>query len=89
MNQEKAKFTWHYYVMALGALMAMLSATLGSFSGIVIGLAIAIISLPRLPFQGLTRFVFYILFIILYVLAFPDADVVREMMSHPANQPIE
>ncbi len=89
MNQEKAKFTWHYYVMAAGALLAMLAATLGSLGGIVSGLAIAVISHPRLPFQGLTRFVFYVLFAILYILAFPDADVVREMMTHPANQPME
>lgn len=84
MNEEKAKFTWHYYVMAFGALLAMLAATLGSVGGIVSGLAIAVISHPRIPFQGLTRFVFYILFFILYVFAFPDADVVREMMATPA-----
>ena len=83
MNEEKAKFTWHYYVMAFGALLAMLAATLGAVGGIVSGLAIAIISHPRLPFQGLTRFVFYVLFMVLYVLAFPDPDVVREMMSQP------
>ena len=83
MSEEKAKFTWHYYVMAFGALIAMLAATLGAIGGIVSGLAIAIISHPRLPFQGLTRFVFYVLFMVLYVLAFPDPDVVREMMSQP------
>lgn len=84
MNEEKAKFTWHYYFMAFGALLAMLAATLGALGGIVSGLAIAIISHPRLPFQGLTRFVFYVLFFILYVFAFPDPDVVREMMATPA-----
>jgi hypothetical protein len=85
MNEQKAKFTWHYYVMAAGALLAMLAATLGSTGGIVSGLAIAVISTPKLPFQGLTRFVFYILFLILYVFAFPDPEVVREMMSQPGK----
>lgn len=85
MNEQKAKFTWHYYVMALGALLAMLAATLGSAGGIVSGLAIAVISHPRIPFQGLSRFIFYILFAILYVFAFPDADVVREMMTQPGQ----
>jgi len=82
MNQQKAKFTWHYYVMAFGALLAMLAATLGTLGGIVSGLAIAILSHPKIQFQGVARFVFYILFMILYILAFPDAEVVREMMTN-------
>jgi hypothetical protein len=81
MNEEKAKFTWHYYVMAFGALLAMLAATLGATGGIVSGLAIAVLSHPKIPFQGVARFVFYILFMILYVFAFPDPEVVREMMK--------
>ena len=81
MNQEKAKFTWHYYMMAAGALLAMLAATLGAIGGIAAGVAVAIISLPKLQFQGLTRIVFYILFIVIYVFAFPDPSVVREMMA--------
>jgi len=85
MSEIKPKFTWHYYVMAVGALLAMLAATVGSLGGIVSGLAIAVISTPKLPFQGLTRFVFYILFFILYVFAFPDPDVVREMMNQPVQ----
>jgi len=88
MNEQKAKFTWHYYVMAFGALLAMLAATLGSLGGIVSGLAIAILSHPKIQFQGVGRFVFYILFMILYVFAFPDPDVVREMMSNSANQAV-
>jgi len=85
MNEEKAKFTWHYYVMAFGALLAMLAATLGSLGGIVSGLAIAILSLPRLQFKITTRFFFYLLFMILYVFAFPEPEVVREMMNQQAN----
>ncbi|MBO1924314.1 hypothetical protein [Thiomicrorhabdus sp. 6S3-12] len=81
MNQQKAKFTWHYYMMALGALLAMLAATLGAVGGIVSGLAIAVISHPRLQFQGLGRFVFYVLFLVIYIFAFPDPEVVREMMA--------
>jgi len=85
MNEQKAKFTWHYYVMAFGALLAMLAATLGTLGGIVSGLAIAILSHPKLQFQGVGRFVFYILFMILYVFAFPEPEVVREMMSNAQN----
>lgn len=82
MNDKKAKFTWHYYVMAFGVLLAMLAATLGTVGGVVSGLAIAVISHPKIQFQGVARFVFYIIFMILYVFAFPDADVVREMMTN-------
>jgi hypothetical protein len=81
MNTEKAKFTWHYYAMAAGALLAMLAATLGSTGGIVAGTAIAVLSHPRLRFQGLTRFMFYVVFMVIYVFAFPDPEVVREMMA--------
>ncbi|GAB6070047.1 hypothetical protein JCM30760_11440 [Thiomicrorhabdus hydrogeniphila] len=82
MNEQKAKFTWHYYVMAFGALLAMLAVTLGTMGGVVSGLAIAVISHPRIQLKGGGRFVFYVLFMILYVFAFPDADVVREMMNN-------
>ncbi|NPA72710.1 MAG: hypothetical protein GXO35_07760 [Gammaproteobacteria bacterium] len=81
MNDEKAKFTWHYYVMALGALGAMLAATLGASGGIVSGLALAIISHPRIPFKTLTRVFFMVLFMILYVFAFPEPEVVRALMA--------
>lgn len=84
MNEQKAKFTWHYYSMAIGALMAMLAATVGSVGGIVAGLAFAIVSHPRLPFQGIGRFVFLILFVILFVFAFPEPAVIREMMADKA-----
>ncbi|WP_019556370.1 hypothetical protein [Thiomicrorhabdus arctica] len=80
MNEQKAKFTWHYYVMALGALLAMLAATLGASGGIVSGLALVIISHPRIPLKTVTRIFFMITFVILYVFSFPDADVVRAMM---------
>ena len=81
MKEEKAKFTWHYYGMALGALMAMLAATLGSSGGIVSGIAFGVLCHPKMKLQGVGRFLFLIVFAILYVFAFPDADVVREMMS--------
>ena len=81
MKEEKAKFTWHYYGMAFGALMAMLAATLGSAGGIVSAIAFGVLCHPVIKFQGVGRFIFLILFAILYVFAFPDADVVREMMT--------
>lgn len=87
MNAQKAKFTWHYYVMAVGALLAMLAATLSTMGGVVSGLAIAIISHPKIPFKGVSRWVFLTLFAILYVFAFPDPEVIREMMTE-SNQPL-
>ncbi|MEA3406070.1 MAG: hypothetical protein U9R28_10090 [Pseudomonadota bacterium] len=81
MKAEKAKFTWHYYGMAFGALMAMLAGTVGSIGGIVSGIAFAILCHPVIKFQGVGRFVFLVLFAILYVFAFPEPDVVREMMA--------
>lgn len=81
MNAEKAKFTWHYYVMALGALMAMLAATLSAWGGVVSALAFTIVSHPVIRFGGAGRIVFMIVFAILYVFAFPDPSVVKSMMA--------
>jgi len=81
MNAQKAKFTWHYYIMASGALLAMLAGTLGSINGVVTGLALSLVSLPRLQLKTLTRLAFMAAFVGLYVYAFPDPDVVREKMA--------
>ncbi len=81
MKQQKAKFTWHYYGMAFGALMAMLAGTVGSIGGVVSALAFAVLCHPVIKFQGIGRFVFLILFAILYIFAFPEADVIRQMMT--------
>ncbi|MCF6345567.1 MAG: hypothetical protein L3J00_03755 [Thiomicrorhabdus sp.] len=81
MNEQKAKFTWHYYIMASGALLAMLAGTLGSINGVVTGLALSLVSLPRLQLKTLTRLAFMAAFVGLYVYAFPDPDVVREKMA--------
>ena len=83
MNQPRPKFTWHYYLMALGALLAMLAATLSAVGGIVAGLAIMVISHPKLQFQGLARWVFFVLFMLIYIVSFPDPEVIREMMAQP------
>lgn len=81
MNGQKAKFTWHYYVMASGALLAMLAGTLGSTNGVVTGLALSLVSLPRLQLKTLTRLAFMAAFVGLYAYTFPDPDVVREKMA--------
>ncbi|GEM_PF-1195557 len=81
MNEQKAKFTWHYYIMASGALLAMLAGTLGSVSGVITGLSLSLVSLPRLPLKTLTRLGFMVAFVVLYVFSFPDPDVVREKMA--------
>jgi len=46
VNTEKAKFTWHYYLMALGALMVMLAATLSAWSAVVVALAFSLLTHP-------------------------------------------
>lgn len=81
MNTEKAKFTWHYYGMAFGAFWALIAGTVGSAGGVVTGIAFAILCHPTLKFRGVGRFVFLILFSILYIFTFPDPEVIREMMS--------
>lgn len=81
MNPQKAKFSWHYYGMAFGALLAMLAATVGSIGGVVSALAFGLVCHPVLKFQGLTRLVFLVLFMLLYVFAFPEASVIRQMMA--------
>lgn len=80
-TKQKAKFTWHYYFMAFGALMAMLAATLSAWSGIVTALAFVIMSHPKVKLPGIGRFVMLIIFAVLYVFAFPDPSIVKEMMS--------
>jgi hypothetical protein len=48
---------------------------------VVSALGFSIISHPALPFKGLTRFIFLALFVVVYILGFPDASVVQEMMA--------
>lgn len=81
MSEQKAKFTWHYYAMALGILMAMLAATLSAWSAVASAVGFAIICLPAIAFKGVTRFIFLVLFAVFFIFAFPDASVVQEMMA--------
>ncbi|MGC9386711.1 MAG: hypothetical protein ACP5D0_07170 [Hydrogenovibrio sp.] len=86
MQTQKPKFSWHYYVMAFGALMALLAATLSAWGAVMSAVGFAVIAHPVLPFKGLTRFVFFVLFAVLFVLGFPDAAVVQEMMAKDVSQ---
>ncbi len=79
-SKQKTKFTWHYYLMAFGALMAMLAATLSAWSGIITALAFIIMSHPLVKLPGIGRFIMLLIFSILYVFSFPDPAVVQEMM---------
>ncbi len=81
MNKQKAKFTWHYYSMAAGALLAMLAGSLSALNGVITGLALCLVSFPGLPLKPFTRLGFMAAFLGLYVYSFPDADVVREKMA--------
>ena len=87
MKAEKAKYSWHYYVMATGALGAMLAATLGSIGGIAAGLALAVVSHSALPFKTMTRFAFMVIFTGLYIFSFPDPSVVRDLMANQHTRP--
>lgn len=79
--KQRIKFTWHYYGMALGALMALLAATLSAWGAVMSAIGFLVLCHPVIQFQGVTRFVFLVLFIVLYVFAFPDPSVVQEMMA--------
>ena len=79
---KKTKFTWHYYLMAFGALMAMLAATLSAWSGVVSALSFIVMSHPVVKLPGIGRFVMLILFTVFFIFAFPDPSVVQEMMSN-------
>jgi hypothetical protein len=81
-SSPKAKFTWHYYLMAFGALMAMLAATLASWSGVVSALSFVVMSHPVVKLPGIGRFIMLVIFAVLYVFSFPDPSVVKEMMSN-------
>lgn len=80
MKQAKTKFTWHYYAMALGVLLALLAMTLSAWSSALSALGFSVIAHPKLQYKGMTRLIILAAFIFLYGFAFPDADVVREMM---------
>ncbi len=82
MNEKKLKFTWHYYLMAFGVLMALMAITLSSWGAAISGLGFAIMSHPSLQFKLPTRALFLILFVAFYFIAFPEPSVVKEMMSH-------
>lgn len=81
MANKKAKFTWHYYFMAFGALLVMLAITLSTWSGVVVAMAFIIMSHPLVKLPGIGRFIVLVILLVFYVFAFPDANVVKEMMS--------
>ena len=81
MAEQGTKMTWHYYAMAVGVLLGLMAATLSAWGAMVSGFAFAILCHPVIPFKGLTRGIFLVVFAIFYVFAFPDPDVVREMMN--------
>lgn len=85
MVQQKAKFSWHYYVMALGALMALMAITLGAWGAAISGVGLAIMSLPALQLKLPARLFFIILFGVFYYLAFPSPAVVKTMMQSSDN----
>lgn len=89
-KKQRPPFTWHYYAMALGALAFALAASLGAWSAAAAAFGFTVISFPALKFSGLTRQVILILFVIMYVFAFPakiDPKTVETAPQAPLNQP--
>jgi len=80
MNEQKAKFTWHYYIMALGGFLALMAATLSAWGALLSAIAVMIVSHPRLQYKGLTRMLFMGAFLLFYAFSFPSPEVVQEMM---------
>ncbi|UQB41299.1 hypothetical protein JX580_06235 [Thiomicrospira microaerophila] len=81
MDKPRPPFTWHYYVMALGALAALMALTLGAWGSLVSAVGFAVLAHPVIRFSGPTRAVFLLIFATMYVFAFPDPEVVRAMMT--------
>jgi hypothetical protein len=81
MKKTRPPFTWHYYVMALGALAGLMALTLSAWGSLMAAIGFAVLAHPVLRFSGPTRTVFLLMFAAMYVFGFPDADSVRAMMS--------
>ncbi len=80
-KQARPPFTWHYYLMALGILMALLALTLSAWGSAIAAVGFAFVFLPNLLFKFHTRIILAILFAVVYVMGFPPAEVVIEMMN--------
>lgn len=78
---ERAPFTWHYYFMAFGILMALLAMTLSAWGSAIAAVGFAFVFLPNLLFKFHTRIIFAVLFAVVYVMGFPPAETVIQMMS--------
>lgn len=81
MEKERIPFTWHYYVMGLGAVGLFLALTLLAWGSAMSSLGFIILAHPMIRFSGPTRTVFLLLFALMYGFAFPDADAVRALMA--------
>ncbi len=85
MSKKRLKFTWHYYLMALGMLMVFLALSLSSWEAAVSGLAFAVISHPVIQFKLPTRTLFLMLFMVFYIMSFPEPNVIRGIMDMPVT----
>lgn len=80
MEKPRPPFTWHYYVMALGAFAAMMALTLLAWGSVISAIGFAVVSHPQMRFSAPVRSLFLILFAVMYVFAFPDPEVIRAQM---------
>lgn len=80
-KSKRPPFTWHYYFMALGALMVLLALTLSAWGSAIAAVGFAFVFLPNLLFKLHTRLIFAILFAVVYIMGFPPSEVVIEMMQ--------
>ncbi|SFR50723.1 hypothetical protein [Thiomicrospira sp. ALE5] len=80
-NSPKPKFTWHYYMMGLGAFASLVALTLVAWSALASAVAFMIVSHPVLRLTGALRLVFLVLFAVMYVFSFPSMEIIQAKMT--------
>ena len=79
-HTPKPKFTWHYYMMGLGAFAGLVALTLLAWSALVSAVAFIVVSHPVLRLTGALRLVFLVVFAVMYVFSFPSIELIQAKM---------
>ncbi|AEG31438.1 hypothetical protein [Thiomicrospira cyclica] len=79
-HTPKPKFTWHYYMMGLGAFASLIAVSLLAWSALVSAVAFIIVAHPVLRLTGALRLVFLVVFAVMYVFSFPSIEVIQAQM---------
>lgn len=80
MQPPKPKFTWHYYMMGLGAFAGLIAISLLAWSALVSAIAFCIVAHPVLRLTAALRLVFLVVFAVMYVFSFPSIEVIQAHM---------